>query len=62
LCKEFGKNENVRNYIKNGIENEKAMEFLVANSKEKKAEKKAEKKETAKTEKETTKKSSKKED
>ena len=61
-AKELEENENVRNYIKNGIENEKAMEFLVANSKEKKAEKKAEKKETAKTEKETTKKSSKKED
>ena len=61
-AKELEENENVRNYIKNGIENEKAMEFLVANSKEKKAEKKAEKKETTKTEKETTKKSSKKED
>ena len=54
-AKELEENENVRNYIKNGIENEKAMEFLVANSKEKKAEKKTEKKET-------TKKDSKKED
>ena len=53
--KELQENENIRNYIKNGIENEKAMEFLVANSKEKKAEKKTEKKET-------TKKDSKKED
>ena len=61
-AKELEENENVRNYIKNGIENEKAMEFLVANSKEKKAEKKAEKKETAKSVKETTKKDSKKED
>ena len=54
-AKELEENENVRNYIKNGIENEKAMEFLVANSKEKKTEKKVEKKET-------TKKDSKKED
>ena len=31
--KEFMKNENVRNYIKNGIEAEKALEFLVSNAK-----------------------------
>lgn len=49
--KELEENANIKDYIKNGIENEKAMEFLVANSKEKKAEKK-----------ETTKKDSKKED
>ncbi len=61
-AKELKKNDNVRNYRKNGIENEKAMEFLVANSKEKKTEKKAEKKETTKSVKETTKKDSKKED
>lgn len=30
---EFLKNENVRNYIKNGIESEKALEFLVKNAK-----------------------------
>ena len=30
---EFAKNENVRNYIKNGIESEKALEFLVKNAK-----------------------------
>ena len=53
--KELEENANIKEYIKNGIENEKAMEFLVANCKEKKAEKK----ETTKAEKEETKKSSK---
>ena len=33
---EFFKNENVRNYIKQGIESEKAIEFLVKNAKIKK--------------------------
>ena len=37
-------NENIKNYIKQGIENEKAMEFLVSNSKEKKIAKKETKK------------------
>ena len=53
--KELEENTNIKEYIKNGIENEKAMEFLVANCKEKKAEKK----ETTKAEKEETKKSTK---
>ena len=53
--KELEENVNIKEYIKNGIENEKAMEFLVANCKEKKAEKK----ETTKAEKQETKKSSK---
>ena len=53
--KELEENANIKEYIKNGIENEKAMEFLVANCKEKKAEKK----ETTKAEKQETKKSSK---
>ena len=50
---ELQQNENIKKYIKQGIENEKAMEFLVANSKEKKATKKEteEKKETKKNEK-----------
>ncbi len=56
--KELQENANIRDYIKNGIENEKAMEFLVANSKEKKAVKK----ETKKEEKTETKKANKKED
>ena len=30
---EFLKNENVRNYIKQGLESEKAIEFLVENAK-----------------------------
>ncbi len=48
---ELQKNENIKKYIKQGIENEKAMEFLVANSKEKKVAKNEteEKKETKKT-------------
>ena len=54
-AKELEENENVKNYIKQGIESEKAIEFLVANSKEKKATKKttkkAEKKEEAEDEK-----------
>ena len=33
---EFLKNENVRNYIKEGLASEKAMDFLVANAKMKK--------------------------
>ena len=57
-AKELKENENVVNYLKQGIENEKAMEFLVANSKEKKASKKESKKEK----KAETKKDSKKED
>ena len=32
---EFGKNENVRNYIKQGLESEKAIDFLVKNAKTK---------------------------
>ena len=56
--KELQENANIRDYIKSGIENEKAMEFLVANSKEKKAVKK----ETKKEEKTETKKANKKED
>ena len=54
MAKNYGKkveeiqdNENLRNYIKQGIENEKAMDFLVENSKEKKETKQ---KETAKSE------------
>ena len=57
-AKELKENENIVNYLKQGIENEKAMEFLVANSKEKKASKK----DTKKVEKTETKKDSKKED
>jgi len=45
--KELQENENIKNYIKQGIENEKAMEFLVENSKEKKATKKSTKKSTS---------------
>ncbi len=41
---ELIKNENVKNYIKQGIESEKAIEFLIANSKEKKETKKTAKK------------------
>ena len=44
-AKELKENENIVNYLKQGIENEKAMEFLVENSKEKKAVKKENKKE-----------------
>jgi len=44
-AKELQDNENIKNYIKQGIENEKAMDFLVANSKEKKSAKKETKKE-----------------
>ena len=32
---EFLKNENVRNYIKQGLESEKAIDFLVKNAKNK---------------------------
>ncbi len=48
---EFMKNENVRNYIKQGIESEKAIELIVENAKiktEKKEDKKEEKKEDKK--------------
>ena len=60
-AKELEENENIKDYIKQGIENEKAMEFLVANSKEKKAAKKtttkkADNKEEAKEEKKVEKK------
>ena len=55
MAKNYGKeakdlkdNTNVRDYIKNGIESEKAVEFLIANCKEKKTEKKETKKETKK--------------
>ena len=44
--KEFGKNENVRNYIKNGLANEKALNFLIDNAKFKKAKKQETAKET----------------
>ena len=47
--KEFMQNENVKNYIKSGIESEKALDFLVKNAKFTKA-KKEEKKETEKKE------------
>ena len=58
-AKDLEENENVKNYIKQGIENEKAMDFLVENSKEKKVTAKKETKKAGKTEKaekETTKK------
>ena len=71
---EISENENLKRYLKEGIESEKALEFIVSNAKftAKKAEKKAEKKETKatskgekaekaeKTEKKSTTKSSKK--
>ena len=34
--KEFMENENVKKYIKSGLESEKALEFLVKNAKMKK--------------------------
>ena len=44
MAKNYGKkpeelqdNENLKNYIKQGIENEKALDFLIENSKTKKA-------------------------
>ena len=51
---EISENENLKRYLKEGIESEKALEFIVSNAKftEKKAEKKAEKKETKATSKE----------
>ncbi len=58
-AKELEENENIRNYIKQGLENEKAMEFLVENSKEKKPEAKKETKKAEKTEKEPAKKAEK---
>ena len=54
--KDIEDNENIKKYIKEGIENEKAMDFLVENSKEKKASAKKEEK----TEKEEVKKTNKK--
>lgn len=39
-AKDLEENENIKNYIKQGIESEKAINFLVENSKEKKEEKK----------------------
>ena len=51
---EVSENENLKKYLKEGIESEKALEFIVSNAKftAKKAEKKAEKKETKATSKE----------
>ena len=51
---EISENENLKKYLKEGIESEKALEFIVSNAKftAKKAEKKAEKKETKATSKE----------
>ena len=50
-AKELEENENIKNYIKQGIESEKAMDFLVENSKAKKSTaKKEEKTETKKAE------------
>lgn len=57
--KDFMQNENVRNYIKSGIESEKALDFLVKNAKFTKA-KKDDKKETEN--KDTAKKETKKEE
>ena len=42
-AEELEQNENIKEYIKQGIENEKAIEFLVTNAKEKKSSKKEEK-------------------
>ena len=50
-AKDLEENENIKNYIKQGIENEKAMEFLVENSKEKKPTTKKENKKAENTEK-----------
>ena len=51
---EISENENLKKYLKEGIESEKALEFIVSNAKftAKKAEKKAEKKEKKATSKE----------
>ena len=51
---EISENENLKRYLKEGIESEKALEFIVSNAKftAKKAEKKAEKKEKKATSKE----------
>lgn len=51
-AKDLEENENIKNYIKQGIESEKAINFLVENSKEKKE---TVKKETAKKEEKKTK-------
>lgn len=56
-AKDLAENENIKNYIKQGIENEKAMDFLVENSKVKKSTAKKETKKADKSEKETVKKS-----
>lgn len=53
--KELEENENIKNYIKQGIESEKAMDFLVENSKEKKATAKKETKKSEKAEKDQAK-------
>ena len=58
-AKDLEENENVKNYIKQGIESEKAMDFLVENSKEKKATAKKETKKAEKAEKEPAKKAEK---
>lgn len=58
--KDLEGNENVKDYIKQGIESEKAMDFLVENSKEKKSTAKKETKKAEKEEKTETKKASKK--
>ena len=42
-AEELEQNENIKEYIKQGIENEKAIDFLVTNAKEKKSSKKDEK-------------------
>ena len=60
-AKELENNENVKNYIKQGIESEKAMDFLVENSKEKKPVAKKENKKEEVSEKEKSKKEEKKE-
>ena len=45
-AKDLEENENIKNYIKQGIESEKAINFLVENSKEKKETVKKEEKKT----------------
>ena len=50
-AEELEKNENIKEYVKNGIVSEKALNFLVENSKVKKASKKTEKKEEKKEDK-----------
>ena len=59
-AEELSDNENIKNYIKEGIKNEKAIDLLVSNSKVKKAtakkETKTEEKAETKTKSKTTKK------